>query len=410
MKKRILVLLLFLSSVFVNAQNLFPLQNGNRYQYDGYLIGSNHSPITSYPKIYITDSMTIDQDTFYKFNGRFYRYDSLSQKLYTYLADLDTIVLSIDFTLPKDSLMVMRFDGEVANFKSSGQYLGEVFGEYKTMYKITAEQRQYPPWGQIIDHWSFEFAEDIGLIYSYREHTEMQPGFEIWSVYTRTINAAIIDTIDYNPHNIDVMILTNLQDRRINNFPFILRVGLSITDITFLDSLYADVEVIRDDSILVTSNHYNISPTLFQTLIELDSTILSVGDKIKIRCVATDSTIFENIASNPDSGFFEFTVLPAVPLDVSNYSNKDYHFQLFPNYPNPFNPSTTIEYQIPKASFVTIIVYDVTGKEIVTLVSEEMPAGIHEVIFKPKDLTSGLYLYKISTNGFEQTRKMLFLK
>jgi len=85
-------------------------------------------------------------------------------------------------------------------------------------------------------------------------------------------------------------------------------------------------------------------------------------------------------------------------------------FRISQNYPNPFNPSTTIEYQIPQSSFVTIKVYDVLGKEIITLVNEEKPAGIHEVTFEPKDLTSGLYLYKISAGGFEQTMKMLFLK
>ena len=85
-------------------------------------------------------------------------------------------------------------------------------------------------------------------------------------------------------------------------------------------------------------------------------------------------------------------------------------FRLSQNYPNPFNPSTTIEYQIPQSSFVTIKVYDVLGKEVVTLINGEMPAGIHEVNFEPKDLPSGLYLYKISAGGFEQTRKMLLLK
>jgi hypothetical protein len=85
-------------------------------------------------------------------------------------------------------------------------------------------------------------------------------------------------------------------------------------------------------------------------------------------------------------------------------------FRLSQNYPNPFNPATTIEYQLPKSSFVTIKVYDALGKEVLTLVNEEKPAGVHEVNFEPKDLTSGLYLYKISTNGFEHTRKMLFLK
>jgi hypothetical protein len=85
-------------------------------------------------------------------------------------------------------------------------------------------------------------------------------------------------------------------------------------------------------------------------------------------------------------------------------------FSLSQNYPNPFNPSTTIEYQIPQSSFVTIKVYDALGKEVVTLINEEKPAGIHEVNFEPKDLTSGLYLYKIKASNFEQTRKMLFLK
>jgi len=85
-------------------------------------------------------------------------------------------------------------------------------------------------------------------------------------------------------------------------------------------------------------------------------------------------------------------------------------YSLSQNYPNPFNPSTTIEYQIPQSSFVTIKVYDALGKEVVTLVNEEKPAGVHEVNFQPKGLTSGLYLYKISAGGFEQTRKMLLLK
>jgi len=85
-------------------------------------------------------------------------------------------------------------------------------------------------------------------------------------------------------------------------------------------------------------------------------------------------------------------------------------FRLSQNYPNPFNPTTTIEYQIPKSSFVTIKVYDALGKEVVTLINEEKPAGVHEVEFEPKDLTSGLYLYKISVGGFEQTGKMLLLK
>jgi 1,4-alpha-glucan branching enzyme len=106
-----------------------------------------------------------------------------------------------------------------------------------------------------------------------------------------------------------------------------------------------------------------------------------------------------------------FAPEPGILLDVDKFDEAiPTEFRLAQNYPNPFNPSTTIEYQIPKSSFVTIKIYDVLGQEIVTLVNEEKLAGVYKVNFDAKDFTSGLYLYKISTGGFEQTRKMLFLK
>jgi len=80
------------------------------------------------------------------------------------------------------------------------------------------------------------------------------------------------------------------------------------------------------------------------------------------------------------------------------------------NYPNPFNPSTVIKFSIPKSGFVTIKVYNSMGKEVETLVSELMPAGNHMLSFDASALTSGLYFYKIVTNQFTDTKKMLFVK
>ena len=85
-------------------------------------------------------------------------------------------------------------------------------------------------------------------------------------------------------------------------------------------------------------------------------------------------------------------------------------FSLSQNYPNPFNPSTAIVFQLPKESFVTLKVYNILGVEIATLVNEQKPAGVHKINFDASGLTSGLYIYKISTGNFEQTRKMLLLK
>ena len=86
----------------------------------------------------------------------------------------------------------------------------------------------------------------------------------------------------------------------------------------------------------------------------------------------------------------------------------DYH--LGNNYPNPFNPTTKIKYQIPKVSFVTLKIYDVLGNEVVTLVSEEKSAGSYEVEFDAIDLSSGIYFYQMKAGYFIQTNKMLFIK
>ena len=85
-------------------------------------------------------------------------------------------------------------------------------------------------------------------------------------------------------------------------------------------------------------------------------------------------------------------------------------FSLNQNYPNPFNPSTSIEFRLPKESFVTLKVYNILGVEIASLVNEQKPAGVHKINFDASGFTSGMYIYKISTGSFEQTRKMLLLK
>ncbi|OGU57353.1 MAG: hypothetical protein A2V66_03195 [Ignavibacteria bacterium RBG_13_36_8] len=80
------------------------------------------------------------------------------------------------------------------------------------------------------------------------------------------------------------------------------------------------------------------------------------------------------------------------------------------NYPNPFNPSTTIRYQIPEKDFVTIKVYDMLGEEVSTLVEEEKPAGIHSIEFNAGNLPSGVYIYSLRTNQFQQSKKMILTK
>jgi len=87
---------------------------------------------------------------------------------------------------------------------------------------------------------------------------------------------------------------------------------------------------------------------------------------------------------------------------------KDYI--LYQNFPNPFNPSTRIRYQIPELSFVTLKVYDVLGNAIATIVNEEKSAGSYDIDFNGDGLTSGIYFYQLRVGNFTQTRKMMLLK
>jgi photosystem II stability/assembly factor-like uncharacterized protein len=85
-------------------------------------------------------------------------------------------------------------------------------------------------------------------------------------------------------------------------------------------------------------------------------------------------------------------------------------FELYQNYPNPFNPATTIKYQLPQDAKVTLKVYDILGSEVVTLVNEEQKPGYYEVQFNATNLASGMYIYRITTDKFSSTKKLMLMK
>lgn len=85
-------------------------------------------------------------------------------------------------------------------------------------------------------------------------------------------------------------------------------------------------------------------------------------------------------------------------------------YELSQNYPNPFNPSTKINFSVPKAGFVTLKVFDVTGREVSNLVNRNLSAGKFEFEFNASGLTSGVYFYTLKTENFSETKKMLLIK
>ncbi len=85
-------------------------------------------------------------------------------------------------------------------------------------------------------------------------------------------------------------------------------------------------------------------------------------------------------------------------------------FKLHDNFPNPFNPSTSIKFSVPSDGLVTLKVFDVTGKEAASLVNENLEQGEHEVNFNASHLSSGVYFYKLISGSFTEVKKMILVK
>lgn len=128
---------------------------------------------------------------------------------------------------------------------------------------------------------------------------------------------------------------------------------------------------------------------------------------------------FEDERQSP--GFYKYR-LKQIDLNGDfSYSNEllidlanPYAYALFQNYPNPFNPSTVISYELPKPGWVSLKVYDITGNLVSTLVNGYKNAGVHEVDFDiisaKSSFSSGVYVYRMETDGFVASRKMIVIK
>ena len=95
-------------------------------------------------------------------------------------------------------------------------------------------------------------------------------------------------------------------------------------------------------------------------------------------------------------------------MEYNSKGNSD--FQLLQNYPNPFNPSTTVKFYLPKATHVTLSIYNSLGQEVSKLISQDMNAGVYANEWKASGFASGIYYYRIIAGGFSVTKKLILLK
>ncbi len=119
---------------------------------------------------------------------------------------------------------------------------------------------------------------------------------------------------------------------------------------------------------------------------------------------------YEAILNNGNDMFVAKYPLGDLIAVRSISTNLPSDFKLFQNYPNPFNPSTKIKFELPKSSVVKLIIYDLLGKEVETLINKYLHFGTYEVEFKPSELSTGVYFYELSSENFRDVKKMVLIK
>lgn len=130
--------------------------------------------------------------------------------------------------------------------------------------------------------------------------------------------------------------------------------------------------------------------------------------------LTTDNLYFYKVCSYNSFGLSDFTNTVSARAEktniIKNISEIPGGYFLGNNFPNPFNPSTSIKFGIPSYTFVRLTVYNSLGLEVENLISQNLPLGSYQVNWNAQNFTSGMYFYKIEAGEFTETKKMLLIK
>ncbi len=191
----------------------------------------------------------------------------------------------------------------------------------------------------------------------------------------------------------------------------------------FLDAGDEIMIEFTEDIDCVTANKNNIALHNLSKNIPVEIDIVCKGDQLVLAAVNDDDLIegdtmrvtissisdpFGNVLTDPISWEFVINIISLLP-DLTEPEIPT-QFALDQNYPNPFNPETNIRFAIPQASYVSLVIYDITGKEIMRPVSEKLSPGFYNITFDGRSYSSGIYFYRLKAGSFIQTKKLILVK
>ena len=238
-----------------------------------------------------------------------------------------------------------------------------------TMYSLGNDNLQRDI--EAMDHWYRKFN---------------QPAPEAPISFPPDISAADI-TFNTSPINADSIMTARIQISDVEDFSSVI-----------IDSMQHWTDIYQVDA---NFNPIDRNAGIDLTKLKLNSSLLSGGEKYYYRVKYRDHNVKWSVWSNVTS----FNVL--VNVDEENIV-ADYF--LAQNFPNPFNPSTQVEFGLKERGLVSLKIYDVLGKLVKEILNRELSAGNYTVTINASDLPSGVYFYNLKSENFVQTKKMLLVK
>jgi len=394
------------------GQNYFPLTVGNKWQYF-----YKHSDGPKYVYIDSVAADTIINNMKY-FNVQglkndWVRYSETDKKLYIRYNDSDYIYMDYNLNAGTNYSHLNFYNHEIREIEviEPGYIMFDDTYHYKGFFYTTGSLYFY---SEIVKH-----AEGLGEVQfddwwhgpvgtSGSEERKLIRAIIIDEDSTRYLSdqkkpaVAINPILVTNEFDIDLIFKVN------HAYSFYYQGDLhDFTDSVLFYSYYAnDDTILSSDTTLILAEPNTVD---YIVPLILDSTLMKNDYKFYYKIYAVDKGIVPEHSTSPDTGYYELIYDPN-PVSIDENNNIILKYSLYQNYPNPFNPVTEIEYSIKDEGNVELIIFDVLGRKVKTLVNQRQSNGNYKIPFDASVLSSGIYLYQLRVNDFIETKKMVLLR
>ncbi len=269
-----------------------------------------------------------------------------------------------------------------------------------------------------------------GSTYAQEESVSEGPVTIAYYAYYKLSNDSLLiigsvqhETGSYGGTTLDTTIMSHKVQ-----LAFVVPIQLGQTTTTAADTIY---DVVNDIDVNSGSESYDAYGTItlpigqFSALrvtgttvtkVYLSGTLSNTSTTYSISWLTESGNQLELVVDTLGSGSVRvhnvsLTYVNATPATlVKALPNVPASFTLSQNYPNPFNPSTQIQFSVPQAGFVTLKVYDMLGREVATLVRQELAPSSYTITWNASNAASGVYLYKLDAGNYSVTKKMVLMK